>query len=277
MPSMPSLQLDRSLFNDTLYSRLRELWFRGTDDSDTAPSPETAKRWFGAGPQAEKEAFDAECKSIALPALQSISPEKLNLPPFQSYDDEIENAGVLAKPFLDEVKQAQREDARKGADTMLSMALLLDQMPRNIFRDPRELPIIYRHYDRLAFALIHGALGMAPSPMDHPSLGSRKYFLWFTLPLEHSEHLRSHELETQLQDRWRDEKLESRDEKAKFFYQMNVKSFEEHMEPIRRFGRYPHRNQCLGRESTKEEEEYLKTANTFGVKQGEKKKEKDEL
>ena len=37
-----------------------------------------------------------------------------------------------------------------------------------------------------------------------------------------------------------------------------------HYEIIKKFGRFPHRNECLGRESTPEEVEYLKTANTFG-------------
>ena len=31
-----------------------------------------------------------------------------------------------------------------------------------------------------------------------------------------------------------------------------------HVEILRQFGRYPHRNAILGRPSTKEEEEYLK-------------------
>ena len=45
-----------------------------------------------------------------------------------------------------------------------------------------------------------------------------------------------------------------------------------HVGAIRKFGRYPHRNACLGRESTPEEKEWLKTGDTFGVSQG-----KDEL
>lgn len=33
---------------------------------------------------------------------------------------------------------------------------------------------------------------------------------------------------------------------------------------IERFGRYPHRNKVLGRESTDAEEQYLQNADTFG-------------
>jgi uncharacterized protein (DUF924 family) len=38
----------------------------------------------------------------------------------------------------------------------------------------------------------------------------------------------------------------------------------EHREIIVRFGRFPHRNDALGRACTAEELEYLKTANRFG-------------
>ena len=37
-----------------------------------------------------------------------------------------------------------------------------------------------------------------------------------------------------------------------------------HNETIMKFGRYPYRNAVLGRESTPEELEYLKTAVTYG-------------
>ena len=38
----------------------------------------------------------------------------------------------------------------------------------------------------------------------------------------------------------------------------------DHNKTVMEFGRYPHRNAVLGRESTPEEVEYLKTANTYG-------------
>jgi uncharacterized protein (DUF924 family) len=39
------------------------------------------------------------------------------------------------------------------------------------------------------------------------------------------------------------------------------KSAESHLETIRRFGRFPTRNQALGRRSTKQEIEFLKQSN----------------
>jgi uncharacterized protein (DUF924 family) len=41
----------------------------------------------------------------------------------------------------------------------------------------------------------------------------------------------------------------------------NLKYALHHRDVVQRFGRFPHRNQVLGRESTPEEIEYLKTAN----------------
>ena len=55
----------------------------------------------------------------------------------------------------------------------------------------------------------------------------------------------------------------------------NIKFALSHKEPIDKFGRYPSRNAALGRESTAEEVEYLKTANTWG-QGGKKEEEKDD-
>jgi len=43
-----------------------------------------------------------------------------------------------------------------------------------------------------------------------------------------------------------------------------LKYAKKHFDIIEKFGRYPHRNDVLGRESTPEELEYLKNAETFG-------------
>lgn len=47
-------------------------------------------------------------------------------------------------------------------------------------------------------------------------------------------------------------------------YAAFMKSVHEHRDTVVRFGRFPHRNAILGRESTPEEVEFLKTANTYG-------------
>ena len=47
-------------------------------------------------------------------------------------------------------------------------------------------------------------------------------------------------------------------------FAMQAKFALDHKEPVDKFGRYPSRNEALGRESSPEELEYLKTANRWG-------------
>jgi uncharacterized protein (DUF924 family) len=46
-------------------------------------------------------------------------------------------------------------------------------------------------------------------------------------------------------------------EASRKLYEENKKFAENHSQVIRQFGRYPHRNQALGRESTEKEKEWL--------------------
>ena len=46
--------------------------------------------------------------------------------------------------------------------------------------------------------------------------------------------------------------------------EMNKRWCEEHLEILELFGRYPHRNKVLGRESSEEEDQYLRDACNFG-------------
>lgn len=121
----------------------------------------------------------------------------------------------------------------------LSRILLLDQFTRNVFRDtPR------------AFAGDALALGLAQRAVEAGHDRSLdKFERWFCyLPFEHSEDLavqeRSLELFGQLA---RDTGDRSPLEWA-----------EKHAVIVRRFGRYPHRNAILGRESTPKETAFLR-------------------
>jgi len=59
-------------------------------------------------------------------------------------------------------------------------------------------------------------------------------------------------------------------------FTFNLKFAVDHKTPIDKFGRYPTRNEVLGRKSTPEELEYLKTAGGWGQKSTkEEKKEPD--
>ena len=44
----------------------------------------------------------------------------------------------------------------------------------------------------------------------------------------------------------------------------SIKSAQGHHDTIKRFGRYPHRNEVMGRKNTPEEDEYMKNPPTWG-------------
>ena len=123
----------------------------------------------------------------------------------------------------------------------LARVLLLDQFTRNIYRKtPR------------AFAGDITALGISRAAVanrdDQALMPVERWFLY--LPFEHAEDLAARETSLQLFARLRDETGLS--EPAVWA--------ERHAAVIRRFGRYPHRNAILGRESTAEEIEFLAAA-----------------
>nr|POE50049.1 hypothetical protein CFP56_76060 [Quercus suber] len=142
-------------------------------------------------------------------------------------------------------------------------------MPRNLYRTPATLPLVYTHYDRLAFALVHAARHIAPSPLTHAAAaGLQARALWMIMPLQHAEHLPSHALAREILDLCGRVAAEKHDEQAVEMLSLGESSLQDHLLPLQRFGRYPHRNDALGRASTAEETEFMRTGKTFGVQQG---------
>ena len=263
--------LDRAIFNPQLYTRLRTFWFGDLASDAAMPNANATQRWFGLGKsEAEKENFDGECRENFIHALDTIGPEKLVLPEFESYEREIETAEEIAAPFLPEIRAAQKEDEKKGADTLLSILLLLDQMSRNIFREPEGLRKVYLHYDRLAFTLLYASMNSLPSdPVDLPFYRRRPVYKgWLLMPLMHSEHSPSHELWNRIVVQSVKELREAGETEVLEYLAKSLEAEEKHEALLKRFGRYPHRNEFVGRDSTKEEEEYLNDGDTFGVKRG---------
>lgn len=145
---------------------------------------------------------------------------------------------LIRQQFSDVHRQAVRCELYPWRDTprgRLAEIIVLDQFSRNIFRDR---PEAFAN-DPLALALAQTALDCGA---DNTLSASEKSFLY--MPFMHSESLLIHETAMQL---YAQEGLE-------YNYDFEKK----HKIVIERFGRYPHRNAILGRESTKEEIEYLK-------------------
>lgn len=129
-------------------------------------------------------------------------------------------------------------DSAEGA---LALTLLLDQFPRNCFRGSAHSYAtdgLARHYARRAIdagfdVRVDAALRM-----------------FFYLPFEHSEAMVDQEYAMELFDRIGDAEL--------------MKYVVMHRDLIARFGRFPHRNKALGRESTQEEIKYLASGGFSG-------------
>lgn len=123
---------------------------------------------------------------------------------------------------------------RVSAMGRLAEIIILDQFSRNMFRNS---PQAFA-FDSLAVALSQEAIG---SGDDKKLPLEKRSFLY--MPLMHSESLEIHQLAEQV---FSTPGLENN-------YRYEI----QHKKIIERFGRYPHRNQVLGRESTRDELEFL--------------------
>ncbi|KRB19930.1 MULTISPECIES: DUF924 family protein [Mesorhizobium] len=138
--------------------------------------------------------------------------------------------------FLDlHYAAARREcdDWAEHAEGSLALMILLDQFPRNCFRGTGHMyatDSLAKHFARKAVAAGHD-LALDPEV---------RVFLY--LPFEHAENLADQDISVELHT--------ARAE-------LNLKYALEHRDIIQRFGRFPHRNRLLGRETTAEEKAFL--------------------
>jgi uncharacterized protein (DUF924 family) len=129
----------------------------------------------------------------------------------------------------------------KSPDGALALIVLCDQFSRNIHRRTA------RAFATDAKALATARIAMA---CGYPTVYPADMRLFFYMPFHHSEALADHELCCTLF--------------ATLGNEDNHKYAIGHRDIVARFGRFPHRNEVLGRESTFEEIDYLKTADRFG-------------
>ena len=129
----------------------------------------------------------------------------------------------------------------------LALIILFDQIPRNIFRG-----------DAKSFATDVRALEIArlvvEKGWDADMLEVERLFAY--LPFEHSENLDDQRRCVSLY-----RSLPESDKKEDW-----ISYAVQHMEIVERFGRFPHRNEILGRDSTAEEIDFLdETGLRFGT------------
>lgn len=150
----------------------------------------------------------------------------------------------LAERFgqdLAQAAQGQLDHWLDDAQGALALVILLDQMPRNVFRGKYQAFA----FDSKALAVAEGAL-LRGHARGLPPL--RRRFLY--LPFEHSESLADQKYCVALFEADGDDPE-------------GLEYARQHLAVIERFGRFPHRNAALERENTPEEEEYLAQGGGF--------------
>jgi uncharacterized protein (DUF924 family) len=199
--------------------RVREFWF-GKLPLNREAANERMKLWFADAAEPDAQEFDA----------------------------------AIRAEFGARTEAALRGELASWADgprRRLSLILLLDQFPRNIYRGRAR-----------AFAGDEQALALALSGMQ---LGADAALdplerVFFYMPLQHSESLDVQEEAIAAYRRLLGESPPA----LRAIFDETLKHAELHASIIRRFGRFPHRNAVLGRASTLEETAYLRDADGFG-------------
>jgi uncharacterized protein (DUF924 family) len=161
-------------------------------------------RWFEGGP-----AFDAECRARWL------------------------------EPHFAAARR-EHDDWMDSADGALALLILLDQIPRNVFRGTAHAFAT----DPLA---LHFARRAVDAKLDREVDAALRAFVY--LPFEHSEDL---------PDQRRSVALFEPLGNAQYTQYAHA-----HLEVIEKFGRFPHRNRALGRTSTPAEQAWLDAGGGF--------------
>jgi uncharacterized protein (DUF924 family) len=175
--------------------------------------------------------MDARAKEVLDFWIDGVGPERW-------YSVEAELDATIRERF-----GALWDAARTGAvqgwtaqpDSALALVILLDQFPRNMFRG-----------DRRSFATDRKALSAAKSAIakgydERIAVPERQFFY---LPLMHSENLADQERCVRLIA-------------LSFGVGDSLNHARAHREIIRRFGRFPYRNEALGRTTTPAEQKFL--------------------
>ncbi|OTG64323.1 DUF924 family protein [Acinetobacter silvestris] len=152
------------------------------------------------------------------------------------FDQQLHNRFSIA---LEQARQGEFWEWRKTAEGRLAEIIVLDQFSRNLWRNS---PASFAQ-DPIALVLAQESIHLE---LDQNLPSEQRAFLY--MPFMHSESKLMHEHALQL--------FES------LGNPINLDFEKQHKRIIDRFGRYPHRNEILGRQSTLEELEFLKQPNS---------------
>ena len=137
-------------------------------------------------------------------------------------------------PTLEAASRCELHQWRASAHGRLAEIIVLDQFSRNVYRNTAQA---FRQ-DALALGLAQEAIALGQDARLGPQ---ERKFLY--MPYMHSESRYIHQLAERL--------FHALNDPISYDYELGHKAI------IDRFGRYPHRNEILGRTSTAEELEFL--------------------
>ena len=131
-----------------------------------------------------------------------------------------------------------------GARSCLALTIVLDQFPRNLFRNSKR-----------AFEQDSKALLLCKHAIENNYINQlvNEERLFALLPLIHSENIKDHNIAEEVLEKYL-VTLPS--------LERTKKAWNDHTAVIKRFGQYPHRNSVLGRPSSEEEISFLKGPNS---------------
>jgi uncharacterized protein (DUF924 family) len=188
-----------------------QYWFEGAgDDVEIGRAHPCYRRWFGGGAEIDEEVRRGFAADMAAA-----------------------RAGACA--------------AWTSPEALLALVLLLDQVPRHVYRG-----------DGRAFDSDGAALAVARRSIDEGADERLRLIerVFLYLPIQHSERLEDHDLALERYDllarRAREGGLA-----IQSFLDAGAQSEREHVDLLRRFGRYPGRNAALGRANTPAELAHL--------------------
>ena len=155
--------------------------------------------------------------------------------------EDFDSACGIYRALWEEAAAGGLNDWLETAAGTFAYILLTDQIPRNIFRgDPQQFQTDGIALSAARHSAARGYHRLHPMPLQN----------FYFLPFQHAEDLAA-------QEEGLDLYRAARDQDA--YYWSLV-----HFDAIRRFGRFPHRNALLGRETTPAEAAYLESGG-FGA------------
>jgi len=157
------------------------------------------------------------------------------------------STSALDKEILDKYENiwdkaltGEMDDWINHAQGCLALVIILDQFPLNMFRGEGKS----FSSEKKAIATSYHAI----NKNFHHQINQQQLAFLF-MPLMHSENIKDQNVSVKL---FRENNLDA-----------NIRFAEHHREIIRKYSRFPHRNNVLGRENTKEEISYLSSKNAF--------------